>query len=612
LLNLEGRVRAFSLDNVPARLLRDAKLAGFSDVQLTTLLGGTESDVRRVREQHGVQPTYHRVDTCAAEFPAYTPYLYSSYETESESEPTDRPKVIILGSGPNRIGQGLEFDYCCCHAVFGLRELGYETIMINCNPETVSTDYDTADRLYFEPLTLEDVLNIVHEEAKGTADGALPPVIVQFGGQTPLRLVHGLAAAGVPILGTSPAAIDLAEDREQFGALIEPLGIPQPEHGVATSVEEAMVVAERIGFPLVVRPSYVLGGRGMAIVYDTDELVRYMREAVDVSPDHPVLIDRFLEDAYEFDVDAVCDGKDVVIAGIMHQIELAGVHSGDSASVLPATMIAPEHLDTMRRYTRELAMALKVVGLMNIQFAMKDGVVYVLEVNPRASRTVPFVAKATGKPWAKIGAQVMAGKTLSELGVFEEPRIVGFHVKDVVLPWRKFPNVDTRLGPEMRSTGEAMGSGWTFGEAFAKALLGCNHALPLTGSVFISVNDHDKRAAVDVARGFSELGFRLLATAGTAAVLQQHGIQATTIFKVNEGRPNAVDYIKNGEIDLIVNTPLGKASFFDERAMRRAAVQHGVVTITTLSGAAAAREAISALRSGEWTVRSLQEWHSGE
>ena len=620
LLNLEGRLRAFSGDTVPPRLLRDAKRAGFSDAQLGHLLGqaGDRSgmQIRRLREQHGIRPTYHRVDTCAAEFPAFTPYLYSSYETESEAEPTDRPKVIILGSGPNRIGQGLEFDYCCCHAVFALKGLGYETIMVNCNPETVSTDYDTSDRLYFEPLTLEDVLNVVAEEARGLdqagAEPVFPPVIVQFGGQTPLNLAHGLAAAGVPILGTSPEAIDLAEDRERFGALLEPLGIPQPEHGTATSVDEALAAAARIGFPVVVRPSYVLGGRAMAIVYDAESLTRYMREAVDVSPDHPVLIDRFLEDAFEFDVDAVSDGTDVVIAGIMHQIELAGVHSGDSAAVLPAALIAPEHLDTMRRYTRELAHALKVVGLMNVQFAMQDGVVYVLEVNPRASRTIPFVSKATGVPWAKVAAQVMLGKTLRELGALDEPAIDGFHVKEVVLPWRKFPGVDTGLGPEMRSTGEAMGSGRTFGEAFAKALLGCNHVLPLGGSVFISVNDRDKPKAVDVARGFEDLGFRIVATAGTAAMLQQHGIDAAPIFKVNEGRPNAVDYIKNGEIDIIVNTPLGKASFFDERAMRRAAVQYGVVTITTLSGAAAAIEAIGALRGGEWTVRSLQERHAGK
>ena len=613
LLNLEGRLRAFSIETVPARLLRDAKRAGFSDEQLWRVLGATEAGaVRRLRERHGILPTYHRVDTCAAEFPAYTPYLYSSYETESEAEPTDRPKVIILGSGPNRIGQGLEFDYCCCHAVFALRELGYETIMVNCNPETVSTDYDTADRLYFEPLTLEDVLNVVHEESRGFGDSgaALPPVIVQFGGQTPLRLAQGLAAAGVPIWGTSPEAIDLAEDRERFGALLRRFDIPQPRNGAAISVDEALAVAAEIGFPVVVRPSYVLGGRGMAIVYDVDALSRYMREAVDVSPDHPVLIDRFLEDAYEFDVDAVCDGTDVVVAGIMHQIELAGVHSGDSAAVLPAALIAPEHLDTMRRYTRDLAHALGVVGLMNVQFAMQDDVIYVLEVNPRASRTVPFVSKATGIPWAKIAAKVMAGTTLRELGVLEEPRIRGFHVKEVVLPWRKFAGVDTVLGPEMRSTGEAMGSGETFGEAFAKALLGCNHALPLQGSLFLSVNDRDKPRVIEGAREFAQLGFRIVATTGTAEALQRHGIEATTIYKVNEGRPNAVDYIKNGEIDIIVNTPLGKASFYDERTMRRAAVQHGVVTITTLSGAAAAVEAIKALRNREWTVRSLQEWHA--
>ncbi|CAA9226023.1 MAG: Carbamoyl-phosphate synthase large chain [uncultured Chloroflexia bacterium] len=612
LLNLEGRLRAWSLDTIPPRLLRAAKRSGFSDEQLGFLLGADSAAVRGAREQHAIVPTYHRVDTCAAEFPAWTPYLYSSYESESEAEPTDRPKVIILGSGPNRIGQGLEFDYCCCHAVFALRELGYETIMVNCNPETVSTDYDTADRLYFEPLTLEDVLNVVHEEARGSRqDGAapLPPVIVQFGGQTPLKLARGLEGAGVPIWGTSPEAIDLAEDRERFGMLLRRLEIPHPEHGTASSVAEALDVAARIGFPVVVRPSYVLGGRGMAIVYDAEALSRYMREAVDVSPDHPVLIDCFLEDAFEFDVDAVCDGEDVVIAGIMHQIELAGIHSGDSAAVLPAADIPPEPLDTMRRYTRELALALGVRGLMNIQFAMQDGIVYVLEVNPRASRTVPFVSKATGVPWAKVAAQVMAGKTLRELGVLEEPTVEGYHVKEVVLPWGKFPGVDNVLGPEMRSTGEGMGSGKTFGEAFAKAQLGCSHFLPLEGSVFLSVNDRDKSKAVAVARGFAELGFRIVATAGTAEAMQREGIEARPIFKVNEGRPNAVDYIKNGEIDLIVNTPLGKSSFFDERAMRRAAVQHGVLCITTLTGAAAAVEAIAALRRGEWTARSLQELH---
>ncbi|HEX6292573.1 MAG TPA: carbamoyl-phosphate synthase large subunit [Herpetosiphonaceae bacterium] len=627
ILNLEGRLRAFNLDTVPPQLLREAKRSGFSDEQLAHLLhvergdsGGARASstiapsliVRRRREALGIVPTYHRVDTCAAEFPAHTPYLYSSYETESEADPTDRPKVIILGSGPNRIGQGLEFDYCCCHAVFALRELGYETIMINCNPETVSTDYDTADRLYFEPLTLEDVLNVVEAERQGFGDprAPYPPVIVQFGGQTPLKLARALEAAGVPIWGTTPESIDLAEDRERFGALLRDHHIPQPANGTATSTEGALDVARRIGYPVIVRPSYVLGGRGMAIVYNDEALTRYMREAADISPDHPVLIDQFLEDAFEFDVDAISDGDDVVVAGIMHQIELAGIHSGDSAAVLPAALIPQAHLDTMRRYTIDLARALNVVGLMNIQFAMKDGIVYVLEVNPRASRTVPFVSKATGRPWAKVAAQVMAGSKLRDLGITHEPQVVGFHVKEVVLPWTKFPGVDTNLGPEMRSTGEGMGSGETFGEAFAKAQLGCSHFLPLTGSVFLSVNDHDKARLVPIARGFSELGFRIVATTGTAEYLEQQGVHAATVFKVNEGRPNVVDLIKNGEIDLIVNTPLGRASFFDELAMRRAGVQYGVTSITTLTGAAAAVEAIKALRSGAWTVRSLQEWHA--
>ncbi len=617
LLHLEGRVRAFTLDTLPARLLREAKRTGFSDVQLGNLLGAEAAAVRRKRHELGIRPTYHRVDTCAAEFPALTPYLYSSYETESESDPTDRNKVIILGSGPNRIGQGLEFDYCCCHAVFALRDLGYETIMVNCNPETVSTDYDTSDRLYFEPLTLEDVLNVVDEESQPflraeEASGTQPPVslIVQFGGQTPLKLARALEAAGVPILGTTPDAIDLAEDRERFGALLKQLNIPQPPNGSATSVEEALEIVKEIGFPVVVRPSYVLGGRGMAIVYNHDTLRTYMREASDISPDHPVLIDKFLEDAWEFDVDAVGDGDDVVIAGIMHQIELAGIHSGDSAAVLPAAGVPDEHLDTMRRYTVDLARALGVVGLMNVQFAMKDDVVYVLEVNPRASRTVPFVSKASGVPWAKVAAQVMTGRKLRDLGILEEPRINGYHVKEVVLPWSKFPGVDTSLGPEMRSTGEGMGSGETFGEAFAKAQLGCNRDLPRGGAVFLSVNDADKPKLVRLAREFAALGFQIVATSGTADFLAQHGVHAETVFKVNEGRPNVVDLIKNGQINLIVNTPLGRASFYDELAMRRAGVQYGVVSITTLSGAEAAVEAIKALKAGAWIVRSLQEWHA--
>jgi carbamoyl-phosphate synthase large subunit len=509
---------------------------------------------------------------------------------------------MILGSGPNRIGQGIEFDYCCCHAVFGLRALGYETIMVNCNPETVSTDYDTADRLYFEPLTLEDVLNIVAiERPKG--------VIVQFGGQTPLKLARGLEAAGVPIWGTSPDAIDLAEDRDRFGTLLDDLGIPAPAHGSATSQEEARAVAQRIGYPVVVRPSYVLGGRGMAIVYDDDTLDRYMREAVDASPEHPVLVDRFLEDAFEMDVDAVCDGEQVAVAGIMEQIELAGVHSGDSACVIPTFMVADAYVQTMRDYTERLARALGVVGLMNIQYAMKDGVVYVLEVNPRASRTVPFVAKASGIPWAQIAVQTMAGTPVPAEIVAHAAGAYGpwYHVKEVVLPWGRFPGVDTLLGPEMRSTGEAMGSGATFGEAYAKAQIGCGQRLPIQGNAFLSVNDRDKANLIPIARDLAELGFQILATGGTAAALQAAGLDVTVIYKVNEGRPNAVDFIKNGQIALIVNTPLGKASFFDEASIRRTAITHAVPTVTTLSGAAAAVQGIRAIRDGGWTVVSLQE-----
>ncbi len=632
IVNLDGRLRAFSLETVPADLLRQAKRMGFSDAQLAFLLrvgdGATtnhgtsgaatspplrapwapELAVRARRAALGITPTFHRVDTCAAEFPAFTPYLYSSYESEDEADVSSRKKVIILGSGPNRIGQGIEFDYCCVHAVFGLRAMGYETIMINCNPETVSTDYDTADRLYFEPLTLEDVLNIVELERP---DG----VLIQFGGQTPLKLARALEAAGVPIWGTPPEAIDLAEDRDRFGALLDRLAIPAPAHGSATSWEEARHVAATIGYPVVVRPSYVLGGRAMAIVYDDETLERYMREAVDASPEHPVLIDRFLEDAFEMDVDCVADGQEVVIAGIMEQIELAGVHSGDSACVIPTYMVAPQHVATMREYTVRLARELGVVGLMNVQYAMKDDVVYVLEVNPRASRTVPFVAKANGVPWAQVAVQCAAGKPLSawhELIAKGEAQLANhaaprYHVKEVVLPWARFPGVDTLLGPEMRSTGEAMGSGASFGEAFAKAQLGCGQPLPLSGNAFLSVNDRDKANLLPIARDLAGLGFTLLATGGTAAFLQASGLQVTPIYKVNEGRPNAVDYIKNGQIALIVNTPLGKASFFDEAAIRRAAIVYGVPTLTTLSGAAAAVAAIAALREGVWTVESLQE-----
>ncbi len=613
LIHLEGRLRAFALNTVPADLLRQAKRMGYSDVQLAHLLGVTvregqspEMIVRARRKALGIIPTFHKVDTCAAEFPAETPYLYSSYETEDEAEPNDRRKVIILGSGPNRIGQGIEFDYCCCHAVFGLSKLDYETIMVNCNPETVSTDYDTADRLYFEPLTLENVLNVVDVEQP---DG----VLIQFGGQTPLKLAKVLEAANVPIWGTSPNAIDLAEDRDRFGALLDELGIPAPAHGSATSWESAHMVAREIGYPVVVRPSYVLGGRAMAIVYDDESLERYMRTAVDASPEHPVLIDRFLEDAFEIDVDAVSDGENVVISGIMEQIELAGVHSGDSACVIPTFMVDPQHVATMRNYTIRLAQALGVVGLMNVQYAMKDDIVYVLEVNPRASRTVPFVAKATGLPWAQIAVQAVAGKPLTEsewnISAYDATARAdhSYHVKEVVLPWMRFPRVDTLLGPEMRSTGEAMGSGVTFGEAFAKAQLGCGQMLPMSGNAFLSVNDRDKANLVPIARDLAAIGFKLLATSGTANALRAAGLEVKLIYKVNEGRPNAVDYIKNNDIALIVNTPLGKASFFDEAAIRRAAITYGVPMLTTLSGAAAAVQGIRSMLDGGWTARNLQE-----
>ncbi|HID63379.1 MAG TPA: carbamoyl-phosphate synthase large subunit, partial [Anaerolineae bacterium] len=483
---------------------------------------------------------------------------------------------------------------------FAFREIGYETIMVNCNPETVSTDYDTSDRLYFEPLTLEDVLNIVEVEQP---DG----VVIQFGGQTPLKLAQALEATGVPLWGTPADSIDLAEDRRRFGELLRQLGIPQPENGTATSFQEAREVAARIGYPVVVRPSYVLGGRAMAIVHDEESLDGYMREAVGASPEHPVLIDRFLEDAFEMDVDAVADGHGVVIGAIMEQIELAGVHSGDSACVIPTYMVEAQHLETIRDYTRRLGVALGVVGLMNVQYAMKDGVVYVLEVNPRASRTVPYVSKATGVPLVRLAVQVLAGRRLRELGFVEEPAVEGYFVKEVVLPFVRFPGMDARLGPEMRSTGEGMGIGRTFGEAFAKAQMSCGGALPLEGTVFLSVNDNDKRNLVPIARELAGVGFRLLATQGTATFLKEQGLAVEAIYKVSEGRPHAVDYIVNGEVDLVVNTPLGKEAFTDGAAIRRAAVAHGVPCITTLSAAAAAVQGIRALRQNELRARSLQE-----
>ncbi|HYJ86017.1 MAG TPA: carbamoyl-phosphate synthase large subunit [Pyrinomonadaceae bacterium] len=597
---IEGR----KLEDISAELLRSFKEVALSDRRLAYLTEKTEDEVREYRKRLGVVPVYKRVDTCGAEFESFTPYLYSTYESESEADPTDRRKIMILGSGPNRIGQGIEFDYCCCHASFALRDAGFETIMVNCNPETVSTDYDTSDRLYFEPLTFEDVMNIVDvEKPEG--------VIVQFGGQTPLNLAMRLHKAGVPIIGTSADAIDLAEDRKRFGALLTELGIPQPENGMAATGEEAKKVAAEIGYPVLVRPSYVLGGRAMAIVYDEESLDDYVRAAVGFTPDRPVLIDKFLERAAEFDVDALADEKTCVIAAIQEHIEEAGIHSGDSSCVLPPVRIDPEHIETMRHYTRLLATALSVRGLMNIQFAIKDHRVYVLEVNPRASRTVPFVSKATGVPLARVAALVMAGQPLAGFDLPKDLTVSRFFIKSPVFPFAKFPGVDPILSPEMHSTGEVMGVGETFGEAYGKAMTSAGLSLPRTGRAFISVNDNDKGQAVILARKLVRLGFELIATLGTAERLREVGLKVESVFKVNEGRPNVVDHIKSQEIALIINTPLGRASHFDEQAIRRAALQYNVPCVTTMTGAQAIVEAISAREDGgPIQVRSLQELHA--
>jgi carbamoyl-phosphate synthase large subunit len=593
-----------ALEDIPIDLLRAFKEAALSDRRLAYLTNRSEAEVRAYRKSLGLIPVYKRVDTCGAEFESYTPYLYSTYEEEDEAQPTDRKKIMILGSGPNRIGQGIEFDYCCCHASFALHEAGFETIMVNCNPETVSTDYDTSDRLYFEPLTFEDVMNIVDVE-KPTG------VIVQFGGQTPLNLAMPLHDAGVPIIGTSPDSIDLAEDRKRFGALLNELGIPQPENGTATSIEDARVAANRIGYPVLVRPSYVLGGRAMAIVYDQDSLDEYMRTAVDFSNERPVLIDKFLEQAAEFDVDALADETACVIAGIQEHIEEAGIHSGDSSCVLPPVRIAQEHLETMRHYTRKLAAALNVKGLMNIQFAIKNDRVYVLEVNPRASRTVPFVSKATGVPLARIASVVMAGRPLKEFGLPNDLTVDRFYIKSPVFPFRKFPGVDPVLSPEMHSTGEVMGIGETFGEAYAKAMTAAGIELPQSGTAFISVNEGDKGQAVVLARRLSRLGFDLVATVGTAARLREVGLACNTVFKVNEGRPNVVDYVKQGDIALVINTPLGRASHYDEQSIRRAALQYNVPCVTTMTGAQALIEALASRGEGKpIAVNPLQELHA--
>jgi carbamoyl-phosphate synthase large subunit len=612
IVEFEKELGSYTLDSLPRDIFLKAKRDGLSDEHIARAVGSTSLDVREKRKQLGLRAVFNRVDTCAAEFESFTPYLYSSYESEDESGADNRNKVVILGSGPNRIGQGIEFDYCCCHASFALQDFGYESIMVNCNPETVSTDYDTSDRLYFEPLTLEEVLNIVDTEKPSG-------VIVQFGGQTPLNLSLPLKRLGVPIIGTDPENIDLAEDRKLFGRLLEELSIPSPANGTATNEEEAVGVARSIGFPVLVRPSYVLGGRAMVIAYEEDTVRRYMREAVTFSQERPVLVDRFLEDAIEVDVDALSDGEDVLIAGIMEHIEEAGIHSGDSSCVLPPISLGASELETIKTYTRKLALALKVIGLMNVQYAIKDGAVYVLEVNPRASRTVPYVSKATGVPLPKIAVGLMLGRKLSDFenltgadrdGVLHVPK---YFVKSPVFPFNKFPGVDPALGPEMRSTGEVMGVGENFGEAFAKAQLSAGTPLPSKGSVFISVNERHKSEAVEIAKRLSEYGFELTATRGTAAAIHAAGLRCKTVFKVNEGRPNAVDLLKAGSLSLVIYTATtGAHSFSDEQAIRRAAIAYRAPCITTIPAARAAAQAVASRQRDPVRVWSLQEIHQAE
>ena len=583
--------------------LRHAKRLGFSDRRLADLAGRTEAELRAARQAHGVVATFKMVDTCAAEFVAHTPYLYSTYEEEDEAPPTARRKVVILGSGPNRIGQGIEFDYACVHAAFALREADVEAIMVNCNPETVSTDYDTSDRLYFEPLTFEDVLNIVEKEQP-------LGVIVQFGGQTPLKLAVPLERAGVRILGTSPDAIDRAEDRERFADLLRKVGLQQPPNGSARSPDEAVRIAATLGYPVLVRPSYVLGGRGMEVIYEEARLGEWMREAARVSPDHPVLIDKFLEDALEIDVDALCDGEDVLIGGVMEHIEKAGIHSGDSACALPPYSIGDDQVERLRAQTRALALELGVVGLLNIQFAIKSDTIYVLEVNPRASRTVPFVSKAIGLPLAKLATRLMLGARIPELGVRELADLPHVSVKEAVFPFVKFPGVDVILGPEMRSTGEVMGIGREFRTAYLKAQLAAGSPLPRGGKVFISVRNRDKRTVVNIARSLADMGFALVATQGTAKVLDRHGLAVEVVHKVAEGwRPNIVDLMKQGEIGLVINTPEDGRARKDSYLVRRTAVMQNIPYYTTMDGAQAALEAIEAQRAGPLEVQPLQAYY---
>ncbi|HOW35396.1 MAG TPA: carbamoyl-phosphate synthase large subunit [Candidatus Omnitrophota bacterium] len=615
ILEFENKLMAFyrKEKRLNEELLRQAKEMGFSDAQLAQMINSDENAIRTLRKTMGIEATFKLVDTCAAEFEAYTPYYYSTYETEDEALAQDekiiaklgqkRKKIMILGGGPNRIGQGIEFDYCCCHAAFALKEMGFETIMVNSNPETVSTDYDTSDKLYFEPLTFEDVMNIVDIEKP---DG----VIVQFGGQTPLNLARRLHEAGVPIIGTTVHSIDLAEDRKKFSAFIEKIGIAQPENGSARSVDEAIEIANRIGYPVLARPSYVLGGRAMRIVYDKESLLSFIDEAKEVSQGHPILIDKFIEDAIEIDVDAIADGKKVFVGGIMEHIENAGIHSGDSACVLPPHTLSEELVDKIKEYTRQIALGLKVIGLLNIQFAAKGNKIYVLEVNPRASRTTPFVSKATGVPLAKIAAQVMAGKKLDDFKLVECDELKHVSVKESVLPFSRFSGVDIVLGPEMKSTGEVMGIDYSFGAAFAKSQISANQALPKEGRVFVSVNDHDKRNVAFLAKRLVDLGFGIVSTKGTSRVLKSSGLDVVVVNKHSDGQSDLLAYIQKGEIKLIINTPSGERSQSDMRVIRAAAILYNIPCITTLQGAWAAVNGIDSSLHKEFTVKSLQEYYS--
>jgi carbamoyl-phosphate synthase large subunit len=603
-ITVEKALAGRTLDGISADDLREAKRVGLSDVQIAFLTGSSELSVRAVRKALGVKPSFKAVDTCAGEFAAYTPYYYKTYEDEDEVIPAEKPRAIILGAGPNRIGQGIEFDYCCVHAAYALHDKGYETVMVNCNPETVSTDYDTSDRLYFEPLTYEDVMDIVDKE---NPEGC----VVTFGGQTPLKLARQLEAAGVPIMGTAPEAIDLAEDRRRFSAILDELEILYPAAGTASSFEEAVEVAKRIGFPLLVRPSYVLGGRGMVIAYDEKYLESYMAAATKISPDHPVLLDRFLEGAIEVDVDAVCDGETVYVGGVMEHIEEAGIHSGDSACCIPPYSLGTDTIDRIRSQTRALAMRLGVHGLMNVQFAVKDQAVYVLEVNPRASRTVPFVSKATGIPLAKVAARVMAGDRLADMGLPADDReLTRFCVKEAVMPFGRFPGADSVLGPEMKSTGEVMGVATDFPAAYAKSQLAIDYSLPVEGTAFVSVCERDKRQVVAVARHLTMLGFRIMSTRGTAKTLRAAGIAVTEVLKKHEGRPNILDEMANGNVQLVINTPFGQETRSDGYHLRSAAIRHGIPNITTIPAAIAVVQAIEAVKEDRLEIYALQDFES--